>query len=42
VHRLEPDWPTDEDHAYVNFVRDGLSGNGEARWGSARWQRITD
>lgn len=26
----------------VDFVRDGLVGNGEARWGSARWRRITE
>jgi hypothetical protein len=24
-------WPTDEDHAYVDFVRDGSRGNGAAR-----------
>lgn len=53
VHRLEPDWPTflddfqkhwptDETHCYVNFVRDGLRGNGEERSGSARWRRITE
>lgn len=53
VHNLEPDWPTflddfqkhwptDADHTYVNFVRDGLAGNGEARRGSARWRRIAE
>lgn len=53
VHRLEPDWPTfledfqkhwptDEEFTYVDFIRDGLHGNGEARSGSARWRRITD
>jgi hypothetical protein len=52
VHHLEPDcpsflddfqrhWPTDADHTHVNFVRDGLVGNGAARWGSARWRRFT-
>lgn len=53
VHHLEPDWPgflddfqrhwpTDEAHTYVDFVRDGLAGHGEARTGSARWRRITE
>ena len=31
-------WPTDEDHTYVQFVRDGIHGNG-ARMGNARWRR---
>lgn len=53
VHRLAPDWPaflddfrqhwpTDAEHTYVDFVRDGLCGNAEARSGSARWRRITE
>src|SRR6056297_1861560 len=52
-HHLEPDWPsflddfqqywpTDEGNTYVDFVRDGLRGNGAARSGSARWRRITE
>lgn len=28
-------WPTDEDHVYVEFVRDGIAGNGAARMGNA-------
>lgn len=50
AHRLKPDWPgflddfqrhwpTDEDHTYVEFVRDGIHGNGAARMGNARWRR---
>lgn len=35
-------WPTDEDYVYVEFVRDGLRGNGAARGGSARWRRLTE
>jgi hypothetical protein len=35
-------WPTDEDHTYVDFVRDGLRGNGAARTGNARWRRMTE
>ena len=35
-------WPTDEDHVYVDFVRDGIAGNGAARMGNARWRRLTD
>jgi hypothetical protein len=53
VHRLEPDWsvfledfqlhwPTDGEHVYVDFVRDGHVGNGSARGGSARWRRVTE
>jgi hypothetical protein len=34
-------WPTDED-IYVDFVRDGLRGNGKARMGNARWRRLTE
>jgi hypothetical protein len=53
VHRLPPDWPTfledfqrhwptDAEHTYVDFVRDGLAGNGAARSGNARWKRLTE
>lgn len=53
VHGLLPDWPTflddfqrhwptDEDHVYVDFVRDGVAGNGAARIGNARWRRLTE
>ena len=34
-------WPTDGDYVYVDFVRDGLVGNGAARVGNARWRRLT-
>jgi hypothetical protein len=53
VHRLEPDWPaflddfqkhwpTDEANTYVDFVRYGSVGDGEAHSGSARWRRISE
>ncbi len=53
VHRLPPDWPafledfqshwpTDEDHVYVDFVRDGAVGSGAERTGSARWRRLCE
>ncbi|MEW6427959.1 MAG: hypothetical protein AB1568_07990 [Thermodesulfobacteriota bacterium] len=52
VHWIEPDWPTFLDdfqkhwptdaHTYVDFIRHGLRGKGEARSGSARWRRITE
>ncbi len=53
VHGLEPNWPpflddfqrhwpTDGDHTYVDFVRDGSAGNGAARTGNARWRRLTE
>jgi hypothetical protein len=32
-------WPTDEDHVYVDFVRNGSAGRGAARAGSSRWRR---
>jgi hypothetical protein len=35
-------WPTDEDHTYVEFVRDGVHGTGAARTGNARWRRLTE
>jgi hypothetical protein len=35
-------WPTDEDHMYVDFVRDGRFGNGAARSGDPRWRRLTE
>ena len=53
LHRLPPDWPsflddfrrhwpTDEDHVYVDFVRDGIAGDGAARGGDSRWRRLTE
>jgi hypothetical protein len=53
VHALAPDWstflddfqkhwPTDEDQVSVEFVRDGIRGNGAARSGNARWRRLTE
>jgi hypothetical protein len=38
---FQRDWPTDED-IYVDFVRDGSSGNGAARSGNPRWRRLTE
>jgi hypothetical protein len=35
-------WPTDEENIYVDFVRDGLRGNGALRCGKATWRRITE
>ncbi len=53
VHRLPPDWPaflddfqrhwpTDDDNPYVEFVRNGICGNGAARFGNTRWRRLTE
>ena len=53
THALLPDWPrflddfqrhwpTDENHVCVEFVRDGVAGNGAARIGNARWWRLTE
>ena len=52
-HGLKPDWPaflddfqhhwpTDENHTYVDFVREGAAGNGAARMGNSRWRRLTE
>ena len=35
-------WPTDQDHTYVDFVRDGLCGNAPARSGNSKWRRVTE
>jgi hypothetical protein len=35
-------WPTDQDHVYVDFVREGVVGNGAARSGNPRWLRMTE
>ena len=35
-------WPTTEPNVYVDFVRDGSVGNGEARTGDTRWRRLTE
>jgi hypothetical protein len=35
-------WPTDRDHTYIDFIRDGAMGNGAARTGNSRWRRITE
>lgn len=50
---LEPDWPsflddfcthwpTDRPNTYVDFVREGVVGNGAARAGQPRWRRLTE
>lgn len=35
-------WPTDEDHVYVDFVREGAAGEGAERMGNSRWRRLTE
>jgi hypothetical protein len=53
VHGLLPDWPTflddfqmhwptDDVNTYVDFVREGIVGDGAARTGSSRWRRLTE
>lgn len=53
AHGVQPDWPTfledfqqhwptDNDHTYVDFVRDGTKGNGADRMGDRRWRRLTE
>jgi len=53
VHHLLPDWPsflddfqlhwpTDEDHMYVDFIRNGSYGKGKERMGNPHWRRIAE
>ena len=35
-------WPTDDEHTYVDFVRDGIRGNGAVRAGNSHWRRLTE
>lgn len=35
-------WPTGEENVWVDFVRKGVCGNGNARSGNTRWRRITE
>ena len=53
AHHLAPDWhaflddfqrhwPTDEANTYVDFVREGVCGNGAARGGNSRWRRLAE
>jgi hypothetical protein len=35
-------WPTDSDQMHVDFIRDGLHGNGAGRCGNARWRRMVE
>ena len=35
-------WPTDEDNTYVDFVRQGLSGESSKRMGDPSWLRLTE
>jgi hypothetical protein len=35
-------WPTDDCNTYVDFVRDGLCGQGSLRTGDTRWLRLTE
>ena len=35
-------WPTDDEHIYVDFVREGVHGNGAARTGKSTWRRIAE
>ena len=53
THQIAPDWPaflddfqrhwpTDADHMYIDFIRDGLHGDGAARMGNTRWRRLTE
>lgn len=53
AHHIPPDWdgfledfrqhwPTDLDHMYVDFIRDGHKGAALSRQGDSRWRRICE
>jgi len=42
LHDFQIHWPTDGDNVYVDFVRDGLAGDGSSRTGNSRWRRLTE
>ncbi|MBV8922016.1 MAG: hypothetical protein JOZ76_28755, partial [Bradyrhizobium sp.] len=35
-------WPTDDRSMYVDFIREGVCGNGAARQGQTRWRRLCE
>ncbi len=35
-------WPTDREHTYVEFIRNGIVGSDAVRKGNARWRRLTE
>lgn len=35
-------WPTDLDHIKVDFIRNGIEGNGRTRMGNSRWRRLAE
>ena len=35
-------WPTHEPHTYIDFIRDGLIGEGSKRMGENTWLRLTE
>ena len=35
-------WPTGLDHMKVDFIRNGIEGNGVARMGNSRWRRLAE
>ena len=35
-------WPTDNKNMYVDFIREGVRGNGAARQGQTRWRRLCE
>jgi hypothetical protein len=35
-------WPTDNEHTYVESVREGSHGKGAARMGRSKWRRVTE
>jgi hypothetical protein len=42
LNDFQQHWPTDEEHIYVDFVREGARGSGADRAGNARWRRLTE
>lgn len=42
LHDFQLHWPTDEDHVFVDFIRDGVCGRGADRTGHSRWRRLAE
>jgi hypothetical protein len=35
-------WPTHETHTYIDFIREGMMGDGRSRMGENTWLRLTE
>jgi hypothetical protein len=42
LHDFHRHWPTDGRQTYVDFIREGELGNGDARRGDSKWRRLVE